>query len=147
MWTRLVVNRDKNRDFVFVLEAWHSGLVTSRDSVWEWEERLGRADRTMANKWLHTAHLYYTKCLPSFMWQMLPTNIQDSDRLNLNKHKRSCLVRRWNTLLRSSLSKSQGWSRDRFVAWAWPEVRPQQARSSAIYRILAQRLRYSGAVL
>ena len=40
-------------------------------------------DRTMAYKWLHTAHLYYTKCLPSFMWQML-SNSQDSDSIWTN---------------------------------------------------------------
>lgn len=135
----------------FVLEAWQSGMVTSQDSVWEWEERPGRADRTMANKWLHTAHLYYTKCLPSFMWQMLPTNIQDSaDSIWTNiKGPVSIEDEAHILLLRSSLSKSQGGSRDRFVvAWAWPEVRLQQARSLAIYRILGpQTPVYSGAVL
>ena len=105
-------------------------------------------DRTMAYKWLHTAHLYYTKCLPSFMWQMLPTNIQDSDSIWTNIKGPVFFEDETHVLLlRSSLSKSQGGSRDRFVAC--PEVRPQQARSLDIYRILPgpETPVYSGAVL
>ena len=98
-----------------------------------------RGDRTMANKWLHTAHLYYTKCLPSFMWQMLP-NIQDSDIQDSiwTNIKGPVWFEETLYLLRSSLSQCESQGEDletNLLPEAWPEVRPQQARCWAIYRI------------